>query len=121
VYGLLGGIITFLIGLPFLARYLPKIPVARRLVLATPQGPLQMEIGASIGAETSPAETPVQVGQKGVSLSQLRPAGKAKFGRVRLDVVSGGELIEAGKQIAVEVVEGNRIVVKEIREPRNIK
>jgi membrane-bound ClpP family serine protease len=38
-----------------------------------------------------------------------------------LDVVSGGELIEAGKQIAVEVVEGNRIVVKEIREPRNIK
>jgi membrane-bound ClpP family serine protease len=64
---------------------------------------------------------PVQVGQKGISLSQLRPAGKAEFGGLRLDVVSGGELIEAGRQIIVDVVEGNRIVVREIPEPKNIK
>jgi membrane-bound serine protease (ClpP class) len=81
-----------------------------------------VEIGIRAGgaaAKPSPADAPVQAGQEGVSLSQLRPAGKAKFGSVRLDVVSGGELIEAGRQIAVEVVEGNRIVVKEIPEPKN--
>ena len=121
VYGLLGGIIAFLIGLPIIARYLPKIPVARRLVLAGPQGPLQIEMGAGWAAAISPAETPVQVGQEGVSLNQLRPAGKAEFGNLRLDVVSGGELIEAGRQIVVEVVEGNRIVVREIPEPKNIQ
>jgi membrane-bound serine protease (ClpP class) len=64
---------------------------------------------------------PVEVGQKGVSLSQLRPAGKAKFGGLRLDVVSGGELIEADREIVVEVVEGNRIVVKEIPKPKNTR
>jgi membrane-bound serine protease (ClpP class) len=121
VYGLLGGIITFLIGLPIVARYLPKIPVARRLVLAGPQGPLQFEMGAGWAVAMAPAETPVQVGQEGVSLSQLRPAGKAEFGNLRLDVVSGGELIEAGRQIVVEVVEGNRIVVREIPKPKNIQ
>jgi membrane-bound serine protease (ClpP class) len=114
VYGLLGGIVTFMIGMPIIARYLPKIPVARRLVLATPQGPV--ELGAAAFARD---QTPVQAGQKGISLSQLRPAGKAEFDGLRLDVVSGGELIEAGRQIIVDVVEGNRIVVREIREPKN--
>lgn len=121
VYGLLGGIVTFLIGLPILARYLPKIPVARRLVLAGPQEPAEMGAAAGWAAAKPSAETPVQAGQKGISLSQLRPAGKAEFGGLRLDVVSGGELIEAGRQIIVEVVEGNRIVVREIPEPKNTK
>ena len=113
LYGLLGGFFTFMIAMPIIARYLPKIPVARRLVLAVPQGPVQFEAIAG-GAEEPPQEAPVQPGQEGLSLSQLRPAGKAQFGSLRLDVVSGGELIEAGKRIRVEVVEGNRIVVKEI-------
>jgi membrane-bound serine protease (ClpP class) len=119
VYGLLGGIVTFLIGLPILARYLPRIPVARRLVLATPQGPVEIGAVAGGAAASTPAETPVQAGQKGISLSQLRPAGKAEFGRLRLDVVSGGELIEADRQIVVEVVEGNRIVVREVPKPKD--
>jgi hypothetical protein len=36
-------------------------------------------------------------------------------------VVSGGELIEADREIVVEVVEGNRIVVKEIPKPKNTR
>jgi len=121
VYGLLGGIAAFLIGLPILARYLPKIPVARRLVLATPQGAVEFGMGAGVAAADTSAETPVQAGQKGISLSQLRPAGKAEFGGLRLDVVSGGELIEASRKIVVEFVEGNRIVVREIPEPKDAK
>ncbi len=119
VYGLLGGMAAFLIGLPILARYLPKIPVARRLVLAVPQGAMEFGMGAGVAAADAPAETPVHRGQEGISLSQLRPAGKAEFNGLRLDVVSGGELIEAGRRIAVEFVEGNRIVVREIPKPKN--
>jgi membrane-bound serine protease (ClpP class) len=121
VYGLLGGFVTFLIGMPIIARYLPKIPVARRLVLATPQGPVEVGASAAWAAADTSAEIPVQMGQKGISLSQLRPAGKAEFGGLRLDVVSSGELIEAGRQIIVDVVEGNRIVVREIPEPKNTR
>ena len=121
VYGLLGGFVTFLIGMPIIARYLPKIPVARRLVLATPQGTVEVGAGAAWATADTSTEIPVQVGQKGISLSQLRPAGKAEFGNLRLDVVSGGELIEAGIQIIVDVVEGNRIVVREIPKPKNTR
>jgi membrane-bound ClpP family serine protease len=80
-----------------------------------------VEIGIGAGRVTAgpSEEIPVEVGQRGISLSQLRPAGKAKFGGLRVDVVSGGELIEAGREIVVEVVEGNRIVVKEIPKPKN--
>jgi len=121
VYGLLGGIAAFLIGLPILARYLPKIPVARRLVLAVPQGAVEFGMNAGAAAADAPVETPVHRGQEGISLSQLRPAGKAEFGGLRLDVVSGGELIEAGRRIVVEFVEGNRIVVREIPKPKNTR
>lgn len=121
VYGLLGGIAAFLIGLPILARYLPRIPVARRLVLATPQGPVEFGMGTGVAVANAPAETPVHRGQEGISLSQLRPAGKADFGGLRLDVVSGGELIEAGRRIVVEFIEGNRIVVREIPDSKKTR
>lgn len=62
----------------------------------------------------------VQIGQKGISISQLHPAGKAIFGGQRLDVVSRGELIEADRQIIVELIEGNRIVVKEVPGPEGV-
>ncbi len=119
LYGLLGGIAAFLIGLPILARYLPKIPMARRLMLAVPQGTVEFGMGAGAAVAEAPTETPIHRGQEGISLSQLRPAGKAEFGGMRLDVVSGGELIEAGRRIVVEFVEGNRIVVREITKPKN--
>ena len=53
----------------------------------------------------------LSVGQKGMTLEVLRPAGKADFDGTVVDVVSVGDFIE--KSIAVEVVEieGNRIVV----------
>jgi hypothetical protein len=105
--------------LPSLARYLPKIPMARRLMLAVPQGAVEFGTGAGAAVAEAPTETPIHRGQEGISLSQLRPAGKAEFDGLRLDVVSGGELIEAGRRIVVEFVEGNRIVVREITKPKN--
>jgi membrane-bound ClpP family serine protease len=55
------------------------------------------------------------VGHTGVTKTVLRPAGIAEFDGVKLNVVSEGEFIPAGKTIEVERVEGNRIVVKETR------
>ena len=54
------------------------------------------------------------LGKTGVTLTVLRPVGKAQIGRLRVDVVTEMEMIGKGKQIEVIKVEGNRVVVKEI-------
>lgn len=101
----------FLIGAYFFSRYLPKIPFANRLVLAAPTAAVAVPTGG-LDQLIAPAVL-VEVGQKGVTLSQLRPAGKAQIASHRVDVVSRGALIEADRKIIVVAVEGNRIVVKE--------
>ena len=53
------------------------------------------------------------IGREGVTHTALRPAGIGEFDGVKLNVVSDGEFISAGKGIRVESVSGNRIVVRE--------
>jgi len=52
------------------------------------------------------------VGNRGIVINQLRPAGIAEFGGRRLDVVSDGDYLEKGEPVEVVEVTGNRIVVK---------
>jgi membrane-bound serine protease (ClpP class) len=47
-------------------------------------------------------------------MSVLRPAGIAMIEGARVDVVSDGEMIEAGARIQVMRVDGNRIVVRRV-------
>jgi membrane-bound serine protease (ClpP class) len=114
--GILLGVVGFMILAVILTKHLPRIPIVGRLVLATPEESATVRGGAAASAPMPPME----VGQKGVSVSQLRPSGIARFGDKRLNVVSQGELIEANKEIIVADIEGNSIVVKEIRNPKNI-
>ena len=55
------------------------------------------------------------LGQTGISLTQLRPAGTADFDGVHLDVVTEGGFIGPGTRIRVIAVEGTRIVVREAK------
>jgi len=54
------------------------------------------------------------VGKEGVSVTPLRPAGIAKIGPARLDVVTEGGFIDKDKKLKVVAVEGNRVVVRKI-------
>ena len=47
----------------------------------------------------------------GVTLSALRPSGFARIDGQRVDVVTRGEMIEAGRAVRVVEVLGNRVVV----------
>ncbi len=60
------------------------------------------------------AEHKVSVGDEGVTVTELRPAGKAKFDEFDADVVSEGSFIDGGVKITVVSVTGNRIMVKKI-------
>ncbi len=54
------------------------------------------------------------IGQKGVAITVLRPAGTGEFDGKRFDVVTDGEFVEAGTPIQVMGTEGRRIVVKKL-------
>ena len=55
------------------------------------------------------------IGREGTTHTALRPAGIGEFDGVKLNVVSDGEFIGQGRAIRVLSVQGNRIVVQEIR------
>ena len=55
------------------------------------------------------------IGREGVTHTALRPAGIGEFDGVKLNVVSDGEFIGKDKPIRVLSVEGNRIVVAELK------
>jgi len=106
LWAIAGGMTGSLIGMVFLARYMPKVPVAGRLIAPNPTRE-QIEVA-------DPYEGLAQVGDVGRSEGPLRPAGKARFGAMLVDVVTEGEYVEKG--LRVEVVErcGNRVVVRRI-------
>lgn len=57
------------------------------------------------------------VGAEGVVDSECRPAGYARIGGRRVDVVSRGESIPAGTRVVVSEVRGNRVVVARAPDP----
>lgn len=88
-----------------LLRYLPQVPIGRRLMLDT-------ELAAASGYASAPQRDEGWLGHLGRATTPLRPAGIAEFDGERVDVVSDGEMIEAGARIVVWRVDGNRIVVR---------
>ncbi|MCX5634399.1 MAG: hypothetical protein NTW55_00960, partial [Planctomycetota bacterium] len=96
------------------SKYLPKIPIARKLILA---GPVETDAVQYAMASEKPL---VEIAQKGTTISQLRPSGIAQFGQERMNVVSRGEFIDENKEIIVESIEGNNIVVKEISGAKSV-
>jgi membrane-bound ClpP family serine protease len=106
------------VSLAFLvARYLPSIPYANRLVLKPPilEGEiLDGDDLAQIGVEGVTSEMAALLGAIGVATTTLRPAGIARFGENFVDVVTEGDYVEAGTRVQVVEIEGNRVVVKEL-------
>ena len=52
------------------------------------------------------------VGQDGVAVTDLRPAGTAQIGQERVDVVTEGEYVPQGRAVRVVRSEGYRHVVR---------
>jgi membrane-bound serine protease (ClpP class) len=90
-----------------LLRFLPRLPLGRRLVLET-------ELTAREGFASAPETDRAWLGKRGTTMSPLRPAGIADIEGERVDVVSDGEFIEAGEPMTVVRVDGNRIVVRRL-------
>jgi len=96
--------IIALIGLMLIARYLPTIPGARRLLLDTAP--------AESLALSDPYPDVAHLGDIGVVVGDLRPGGQARFGMEIVDVSSQGEYVDAGRRVQVIKRVGASIVVR---------
>lgn len=105
---LTGAIVAAFILILVLAKFLPKSRTFSKLILAD-------EERAEQGFVSYPSEKEL-VGQEGIALSTLRPAGTAEFNGKRYDVMADWEYIEKGSKIVVLRVEGVKVVVKKVIE-----
>ncbi|MGL4420085.1 MAG: NfeD family protein, partial [Gemmataceae bacterium] len=94
----------------FVARYLPNIPYANKMMLGGPEESGENGLNDMPGVAAAAA----LLGAIGTAMTTLRPAGMAQFGEQYLDVVTDGGYISAGTRVRVIEVEGTRIVVKEV-------
>jgi len=97
------GILTFIIWI----KYFPKSRVGKSLSLA--------ESSADFKSHTH--DTVLTVGMTGEALSTLRPAGIARFGGNRIDVVADGEWIEAGQTVKISSTSDGHVSV--VKAPEN--
>jgi membrane-bound serine protease (ClpP class) len=106
LYVLAGALAGGIVGMYILARYLPKVPLAGRLIAPNPvREAVQMD---------DPYPNAAQTGDLGTAETLLRPAGKARFGSTLVDVVSEGEYIQSGSRVMVVERRGNRVVVRRV-------
>lgn len=96
------------VAIVILARFLPELPIFRRLVLAT--GPVR---------STPLVNLKASVGDTGITRTILRPAGKAEFGEALVDVEAQGEFLEPGTPVRIISREGDRFVVEAVSPARS--
>jgi membrane-bound serine protease (ClpP class) len=92
-----------------LARYLPRTSFYRRFALETSNPPGPSLTGAPREFATALSLAP---GMRGVSLSMLRPSGKARFAEHVVDVVTEGEFVAPETPVTVVQADGMRVVVR---------
>ncbi len=96
------GVMVWLLG-----RFFPRLPILRHLVLA----PSTVSDGSSRAA-AAPIGAIARVGDTGKAVTNLRPAGKARFGDRLVDVVTEGDFLAHGADVRVIMIQGNRVIVR---------
>jgi membrane-bound serine protease (ClpP class) len=100
-----------IVGLLVLARYLPRAPFLRNLMLEGDTGMGSTGRAGAAGATGTAALAGPKVGDCGVATTDLRPAGKVEIEGKLVDAVTQAEFIEKGRAIRVLEVDGFRVVV----------
>ena len=95
-----GGVVAILI----LSRFLPKTSVYRKVVSQSASG---MKTEAALDQQKVSRQ-----GQMGVTISALRPGGKAQFGEQILDVISQGDLVPEGTRVRIIGSSGSEALVE---------
>lgn len=106
IVSLLISFVLTIIAFILILKYAPRSKHFDRIILGTQ---LKKEEGYSSTGKYSQ-----YIGQEGIVITYLRPAGTIDVGGEILDVISEGAFIEIGSRVKVAKVEGRRIIVKKI-------
>ena len=90
-----------------LVRFVVKSKTWQRIVLDDKQE-------KTLGFHASTDDLAKLIGKRGFAYTPLRPAGIALIEDQKIDVMTEGDFIEKDREIEVIMVEGNRVVVREI-------
>jgi len=101
------GVIFFI---AMLRRTLPHAPLLNQIFQAPPT---EEEIN-EISEREALAHFDELVGQRGRTVTQLTPSGKARFGGVIVDVMCDGDVIAPGAEIEVVQAHAHQIIVREV-------
>ncbi|WP_066069245.1 NfeD family protein [Alkalithermobacter thermoalcaliphilus] len=107
IYIVISMVLTILATI-FLIKKLPKRKISKTLLLDTK---LNKEEGFIPYKEKKE-----YIGKIGVSISDLRPSGKIRVDDEILDAISESSYIERGRAVQIIQINGNKIIVREIRE-----
>jgi membrane-bound serine protease (ClpP class) len=111
LYTLCVGMFSFIAFVVISGFVLPYTPIGGVMIL---KEALNTEAGYTAQTEE---ETRAALGLRGVAATKLRPAGKGRFGDLKLDVVTRGEFLDEGTPIEIISSDGNRHVVSETEAP----
>ncbi|MFC1652150.1 nodulation protein NfeD [Planctomycetota bacterium] len=115
LYGLVLGLLGFVVLAVLLARYLPKLKIFSGLILVPNAGMSagQTPLASSVPASDGPVQ--IHVGAIGTAVSPLHPAGRVRFDDHLVDCVTQAEFLAANTQVVVTEIHGNRVVVEQIK------
>jgi membrane-bound serine protease (ClpP class) len=102
------------LGMAALALFIPLLAVRYLLPRLPRQASVVLETTLADARDVVPDAPPLRAGDRGVTTTGLRPAGKALFHGVIFEVVSAGGFVEPGAAVEVARVEGRHVVVREV-------
>ncbi len=92
---------------------IPVLTIVGIKILARSPIALRRALSRASGVSSQDDTFDQLVGKRGVTKTDLRPAGKAVVDGQRLDVVSAGDFIANNSPVVVSMVNGNRVVVRQ--------
>ncbi len=119
---LAGSGFAVVLGAVFIAKWVGNIPLLNQMVLEPKIDSGDPHAAGKSDEASSKASAPqaslVAVGDIGLAVTVLRPAGRARFASRSFDVVSDGEFVDPGKRVRIIRIQGNVISVMAIDEDR---
>jgi membrane-bound serine protease (ClpP class) len=110
--GFLIGFALFIVVAWLITKYLPRVGAFAGLALMPPAAKKGDEVKASMTVSPEGAGQQLKVGDRGVVVTKLRPAGRAKFGEAIVDVVCEGEFLDIDRAVEILEIRGNRVIVR---------
>lgn len=106
--------VTAMFGIFFVVRRLGTLPLLQKYTL---QSPAAGEVDEALFGAMSRDENPLLIGDEGVAMTPLRPAGRAMFGDDLVEVVAEGGYIPEGVKVRIVSTDRFKTAVEPLEPP----